>query len=116
MAFDRTLADRIHAVLDGEGGITGKRLFGGYGVFRRGVMFAGVYRTFLMAKLGDRVADALLEPHTSVFQPMGGTKPMTGWLLVDPAGVGTHGELRDWLDRAIAAIPKKTKKTPRKKK
>ena len=117
MAFDTALRDRILATLADVTDITGKPLFGGYGVFRKGVMFAGVFRTSLLAKLRDDVDDALREPHTGGFQPPGGTKPMTGWVLVDPAGFATGEELRDWLDRAMAAIPKKAeKKPPRKKK
>ena len=80
-------------------------------------MFAGVYRTSLLAKLRDGADDALREPHTSGFQPPGGTKPMTGWITVDPTGLATGEELRGWLDRAIAVIPKTAqKKPPRKKK
>ena len=117
MAFDTALRDRILAALADVTDITGKPLFGGYGVFRNGVMFAGVFRTSLIAKLRDGVEDALREPHTGGFQPPGGAKPMTGWILVDPAGIATDEALRDWLDRAIAAIPMKAeKKPPRKKK
>jgi TfoX/Sxy family transcriptional regulator of competence genes len=116
MAFDTALRDRIHDALADQAGITGKPLFGGYGVFRRGVMFAGVWRTSLIVKLRDGTDDALREPHTSGFQPPGGTKPMTGWVVVDPPGIATDAELREWLDRALAVIPKKAKKPAVKKK
>lgn len=105
MSYDRALADRVHALLDDVRDITGKPLFGGYGLFRRGVMFAGVFRSSLMVKLYAGVADALLEPHTSGFDPMNTGKPMSGWVVVDPPGIGTDAELKDWLDRALAAIP-----------
>lgn len=116
MAYDRSLADRIHAVLADVAGVTGKPMFGGYGVFRGGTMFAGVYRTGLMVKLGAAAADALLEPHTSGFDPMDTGKPMTGWVVVDAPGFATDEQLRDWLDRALAAIPKGAKKKPTKRK
>ena len=112
MAFDVLLRDRIHAALADVSGVTGKPLFGGYGVFRRGVMFAGVFRTSLIVKLRDGTDDALREPHTAGFQPPGGTKPMTGWVTVDAAGLATDAELREWLDRALAVIPKTAKKKP----
>ncbi len=105
MAYDKSLADRIHAALAGVSGVEGKPLFGGYGVFRRGVMFAGAFRSALMVKLYAGMADALLEPHTSGFDPMNTGKPMTGWVVIDAAGITTDDELKDWLDRALAAIP-----------
>ncbi len=115
MAFDTALRDRILAALADVTDITGKPLFGGYGVFRTGVMFAGVIRTSLIAKLRDGADDALREPHTAEFDPMGKGKSMTGWITVDPAGIATDEALQDWLDRAIAAIPKKAEKKPPRK-
>lgn len=105
MAYDRALVDRVNAVLDRVADLNGKPLFGGYGLFHRGVMFAGVFRSSLMVKLWAGAADALLEPHTSGFDPMDTGKPMTGWVVVDPPGIATDAELKEWLDRALAAIP-----------
>jgi TfoX N-terminal domain len=106
MAYDKPLADRIQWLLSDVAGLTGKPLFGGYGVFRHGVMFAGVWRSSLMVKVRDGSADALLEPHTSGFDPMNTGKPMTGWVVVDPPGIVTDAQVRGWLDRALAAMPK----------
>lgn len=114
MAYDKPLAARVHGLLADVAGLTGKSLFGGYGLFRHGVMFAGVWRSSLMVKLRDGTADALLEPHTSGFDPMNTGKPMTGWVVVDSPGIGTDEQLRGWLDRALAAIPKGAKKKRKK--
>jgi TfoX/Sxy family transcriptional regulator of competence genes len=105
VAYDKSLADRAHALLTGVSGLDGKPLFGGYGLFRHRVMFAGVWRSALMVKLYDGTADALLEPHTSGFDPMNTGKPMTGWVVIDPPAIGTDEQLKGWLDRALAAIP-----------
>jgi TfoX/Sxy family transcriptional regulator of competence genes len=113
MAYDKDLAERVHDALAGMTGITGKPLFGGYGLFRNGVMFAGVFKTSLMVKLYAGMADALLEPHTSGFDPMDTGKPMTGWVVVAAAGIATDEELKEWLDRALAAIPPGAKKKPK---
>jgi TfoX/Sxy family transcriptional regulator of competence genes len=115
MAYDQELADRIHTALTGVSGVAGKRLFGGYGVFRNGVMFAGAFKSMLMVKLYDGMADALLEPHTSGFDPMNTGKPMTGWVVIDAVGIESDEELKGWLDRALAAIPKGAKKKPAKR-
>jgi TfoX/Sxy family transcriptional regulator of competence genes len=116
MAYDKSLAGRVHALLGGVAGVDGKPLFGGYGLFRNGVMFAGVWRSALMVKLYAGTADALLEPHTSGFDPMNTGKPMTGWVVIDPPGIATDEQVKDWLDRALAAIPKGTKKKPARRK
>jgi TfoX/Sxy family transcriptional regulator of competence genes len=115
MAYDKSLADRIHAALTGVSGVEGKPLFGGYGLFRHGVMFAGAFRSMLMVKLYGGMADALLEPHTSGFDPMNTGKPMTGWVVIDAVGINSDEELKSWLDRALAAIPKGAKKKPAKR-
>ena len=115
MAFDRDLADRIHAVLSDVPAVTGKPMFGGYGVFRRGVMFAGVWRSSLLVKLRAGMADALLEPHTAGFDPFGKGMTMKGWVVVDPPATESDEKLREWLDRALAAIPPGAKKSPPKK-
>ena len=116
MAYDHELADRIHSALSGVSGIDGKPLFGGYGLFRNGVMFAGAFKSMLMVKLYDGMADALLEPHTSGFDPMNTGKAMTGWVVIDAVGISADEELKGWLDRALAAIPKGTRKKVTKRK
>lgn len=116
MAYDKQLAERVRDQLSGLSGLDGKPLFGGYGLFRNGVMFAGVFRSMLMVKLYDGVADAMLEPHMSGFDPLNTGKPMTGWVVVDSPGIATDEQLKDWLERALAAIPKGAKKKPTKRK
>ena len=115
MAFDKTLSERILTVLNAVKGITGKPLFGGYGVFKDGTMFAGVYRTSLIVKLHEGASDALLEPNTEPFNPMGEGKAMTGWITVAVEGVDTDERLRAWLDRALAVVQAKKPKKPKRK-
>ena len=106
MAFDRSVADRVHAALAATSGVTGKPLFGGYGAFRHGVMFAGVWRSSLLVKLYAAAADALLEPHTGGFDPMNTGRPMSGWVVVAPPGFAAEEQLTDWLTRAVDAMPR----------
>ena len=115
MPYDQTLRDRIHEVLADVTGITGKPMFGGYGVFRNARMFAGIFRASLMVKLGASATEALLEPHTAWFDPMGKGKSMTGWITIEPPGIATDEQLRGWLDRALAAMAE-IKIKPRKRK
>lgn len=114
MAFDRPVADRVHSALAGTPGVTGKPLFGGYGVFRNGVMFAGVWRSSLLVKLYAGAADALLEPHTTGFDPMNTGRPMSGWVVVAPPGFAAEEQLADWLTRAVDAIPRAAKRKKKK--
>lgn len=114
MAFDRPVADRVHSALAGTPGVTGKPLFGGYGVFRNSVMFAGVWRSSLLVKLYAGAADALLEPHTTGFDPMNTGRPMSGWVVVAPPGFAAEEQLADWLTRAVDAIPRAAKRKKKK--
>ena len=114
MAYDTTLADRIREVLSDVTGITAKPMFGAYGFFRNGVMFAGVDRTALIVKLRDATADALLEPHTHPFDPMNSGKPMANWITVAGESLESDEKLRHWLDRALAVIPTTPPKKPKK--
>jgi hypothetical protein len=44
----------------------------------------------------------LLEPHVRPFDITG--KPMRGWVLVGPEGVGEDDQLSEWIDRATAFV------------
>jgi hypothetical protein len=75
-----------------------KKMFGGTCHILHGNMMAGVYKEYLILRLGEDVADkALGEPHVRPFDITG--RPLRGWVMVEPAGV--EGEaLERWLDLA----------------
>ena len=108
MAFDESLAARIHDILGRKKGIEEKKLFGGIGFLLNGNMLVGVWKDSLIVRLDpDHYNDALLEPHVREFDITG--RPMKGWVLVGPGGVEDDDELRGWIERAtkfVKALPK----------
>src|SRR5262245_10969704 len=99
MAFDEKLAARIRTHLGKRTGLVEKKMFGGIAFLLKGNMCCGVHRDSLIARLDPAETDrALAEPHTRVFDLTG--RPMKGWILVEPAGLGTDTQLGSWVDRA----------------
>ena len=68
-----------------------------------GNMFCGVYKEFLILRLGeDAAADALDQKHVRVFDVTG--KPMRGWVMVDKKGFKSDDILKNWLDKALIFV------------
>lgn len=109
MAYDEILAARIRDALAGRDAIVERAMFGGLGFLCRGNMCVGVRGDALIVRLGDRAEAALEEPHVRPFDS-GRGRAMAGWLLVDPGGIETTGDLETWVDRAVSfagALPPK---------
>ena len=101
MAYDEKLDRRIQAVIDGREGVAAKKMFGGICHLVNGNMFCGVYKAFLILRLGEEAAgEALSRPHTRPFDITG--RPMKGWVMVAPEGLETEGALTGWLEKAHA--------------
>lgn len=96
MAFDAQLADRIRDCLADRGDVREIKMFGGLCVMVGGHMTCGAFGDSLMLRLDDADAGvALAEPHTRQMA-------RTGLVLVDPPGIETDAQLRDWIERALA--------------
>ena len=109
MAYDERLAQRIHSALKGKRHVTDKKMFGGVAFLRKGLMFAGVLGSALMARVGkENYSDSLRREHV---RPMDFTgRPMQGYVFVDPEGTKTAAQLRFWLERSekfVATLPPK---------
>jgi TfoX/Sxy family transcriptional regulator of competence genes len=96
MAFDEGLAERIRDALDGERGITEKKMFGGIAFLLGGKMFVGIVKNDLMVRVGpDAYDEALKKPFA---RPMDFTgKPMTGYVYVAPKGTTDDDVLSGWV-------------------
>ncbi len=107
MPYSEKLDERI---LSGTAGwrLVRKKMFGGTCYLLNGNMTCGVYRDFLIVRLGEREGEkALAEPFTRVFDITG--RPMKGWVMIEEAGF-KGARLKRWLDRAKAfaeSLPKK---------
>ncbi|OWK45528.1 TfoX/Sxy family protein [Fimbriiglobus ruber] len=109
MAFDESLAARIRDALARTRNVEEKKMFGGIGFLLDGNLLVGVWKDFLIARVGpDAYEDARLEPHVGEFDITG--KPMKGWVMVEPEGVDNDDQLKDWIRRAeefIGTLPRK---------
>ena len=103
MAFDESLAQPIRDALARKKNIEEKKMFGGIGFLLHGNMLVGVWKDTLIVRLGpDNYDDALLEPHVREFDIT--SRPMKGWVLVEPKGVEDDDQLSAWIQRAVKFV------------
>ena len=102
MAFDESLAQRIRDALARKKGVVEKKMFGGACFLLNGNMLVGVWKEFLIARLGPDQEEALLEPHVRKMDITG--KPMKGWIMVEPEGVEDDEPLKNWIQRAVKFV------------
>jgi len=109
MPYDQILEDRILKIVTHWKGVEAKKMFGGICHLIHGNMFAGVYKTFLILRLGEAgAAAALSDLHVKPFDITG--KPMKGWVMVGPEAVRTDAALESRLlaaKRFAETLPKK---------
>ena len=99
MAYDEQLDSQIKGIVTEWPHTNNKKMFGGVCHLMNGNMFGGVYKHFLILRLGEEKAKkALQEPHVRVFDITG--RPMKGWVMVDRDGFSGEGKLQEWLDQA----------------
>jgi TfoX/Sxy family transcriptional regulator of competence genes len=97
MPYDQALDERLTAALAGWGA-TRKKMFGGTCHLLNGNMLCGVYKDFLILRLGEEPArQALGRPHVKPFDITG--RAMKGWVMVAKSGV-TEESLKSWLAEA----------------
>jgi TfoX/Sxy family transcriptional regulator of competence genes len=119
MAYSESLAQRIRHLVARRRGITEKKMFGGVGFLLNDNMCVGVWKSSLIVRLSpEQATAALLTPNVGEFDITG--RPMQGWILVEPDGLESDGQLSAWIERSaefVSTLPKKDKpKTPGKKK
>lgn len=103
MPYSKSLAARIRQALAGRGGIVEKRMFGGVAFLLHGNMLVGVWNDSLIVRLGPEEGEkALSESHVGQFDVTG--RPMKGWVMVEPDGLDTDSQLRDWIERAVSFV------------
>ena len=105
MAFDEALAERIRQALARRKGVTEKTLFGCFCCLLHGNVCVGVWKQSLIVRLDlDDYDDALKDRFVNEFNITG--RPMRGWVVVEPGGVQTEEQLKDWIGRAVKFVGK----------
>jgi hypothetical protein len=99
MPYDPQLDERVYRMIADWGTIR-KKMFGGTCHLINGNMMCGVYRDYLILRLGEEAGTAALnQPHTKPFDITG--RPMKGWVMVEQDGL-TDAALSGWLGKARA--------------
>ncbi|MCU0595145.1 MAG: TfoX/Sxy family protein [Desulfobacterota bacterium] len=103
MPYNKDLEARIQKVVSSWKKADSKKMFGGICHLLNGNMFCGVYKDFLILRLGeDKATQALKHPHVKPFDITG--RPMKGWVMVEKIGFEGEKELKAWLEMARAFV------------
>ena len=96
---DGLLADRVREILSGREGVSERKMFGGVCFMIHGNMCVGTWKGALIVRLDKKDHEkTLAEPHTKPADITG--RVMTGWALVEPAGIDSDNDLEAWVHRA----------------
>lgn len=99
MPFSESLAARTRDTLARERNITEKKMFGGLCFLLNGKLLVGVFEDSLLVRLGPVGAKkALVKSHVREMDFSG--RPMKGWVIVEPDGIDSDVQLREWVKRA----------------
>ncbi|MBT8365047.1 MAG: TfoX/Sxy family protein, partial [Deltaproteobacteria bacterium] len=86
-----------------------KKMFGGVCHLLNGNMLCGVYKDFLILRLGEKASSAALKKaYARPFDITG--KPMKGWVMPEQRGFKSTDQLRSWLNQAkdfVKSLPPK---------
>lgn len=104
MPYNADLAHRLFELLTPHPHMEEKKMFGGICWFLNGNMCVGVYKEWLIARVGKDEADAILQQSAHV-KPMDITgKIMKGWIMVSPESILDEPSLKSYLEHAIKFV------------
>ena len=103
MPYNEKIDERISKIVSRWKNTDAKKMFGGVCHLLNGNMVCGVYKDYLILRLGEKAAaQALKQPYTRPFDITG--KPMKGWVMVEDKGFKTDDSLKTWLSKAKAFV------------
>lgn len=96
MGYSTELEGMVDALAGRWRGMEKKKMFGGVCYLLKGNMCFGIYKEFLIVRLGREGAEERMkEEHVRPFDITG--RPMTGWVMVASGGWEGEGSLNRWL-------------------
>ncbi|MBA2551068.1 MAG: TfoX/Sxy family protein [Nocardioidaceae bacterium] len=110
MAYDVELANRIRHVVEDEGGLTERRMFGGLAFLIHGnLAVSASSKGGLLLRIDPADTEALVsEPYARRFEMRG--REMDGWLHVDAEALESDDKLRRWVRHGLTyarSLPRK---------
>ncbi len=103
MPYDPGLATRLEAILEGRTGFEQKKMFGGIGWMLNGNMCVGVYKDWLITRVGESAGAKLFkEKHAKPMDITG--KPMKGWAMIALECVAEDADLRRHTELAVMFV------------
>lgn len=105
MPYNEEIDSRIKKILSGWKHTDARKMFGGVCHLLNGNMLCGVYKDFLILRLGEQASeDTLKLSYARPFDITG--KPMKGWVMMAEDGFKTDEQLKDWLHLAKRFVKK----------
>ena len=99
MPYDPGLAERLNEIVD-HSGLEEIRMFGGLGYMLKGNMCVGIYKEFLILRVGVEAAEKILQqPHVLPMDITG--KAMRGWAKIAPEGIVEDEDLERYYNLAL---------------
>lgn len=109
MTYDEQLAQRLSSLTQKRQDMHEQKMFGGVGYLLRGNMCFGIYKEFLILRLGlEKAAKVLTQKNVKPFDITG--RVMKGWVMISPDGFKTGAQLKKWIDLAVefvSTLPRK---------
>ena len=109
MPYNEEIDTRIRKIVTRWKNAEAKKMFGGVCHLLNGNMVCGVYKDYLILRLGEKESSAALKKaHTRPFDITG--KPMKGWVMLKEQGFKSEDQLRSWLNKAkgfVETLPPK---------
>ncbi|HEU5002030.1 MAG TPA: TfoX/Sxy family protein [Actinomycetota bacterium] len=102
MAFDEAVAERVRDLLEGQSGVSEKRMFGGLAFLINGNMAVSASgQGGLLLRCDPEASDEICaRPHVERAVMRG--RAMDGWLRVGAEALATDEELQGWVRIGVA--------------
>ena len=93
----------LQDVLEGIPGITSRMMFGGYGIYQDGLIFALIAYDQLYFKVGDsnRFEYEAMGSKPFTYQQKGHRKATMSYWLVPPEVMQDKDRMREWVDKSV---------------
>lgn len=101
MAFDGRLANDVRARIGARPELTERQMFGGVAFTINGNMALGVSGDELMVRVGKDAHDQAETRRGARMFDLS-SRPMRGWIVVAPEGLGDDDDLDMWIAQGLA--------------